>query len=303
MDNLSATLSHLEADAAPVNSSADDGGLDHPHYRLVAAAIRYLSEHHSSQPALGELAQALYISEAHLQRVFSSWAGVSPKRFLQSLTRDAAVAALRDSATVLEASLAAGLSGPARLHDLTIACDAMTPGEIASGGRGLDLSYGWASTPFGEALLAFGDRGICHLAFHETEASDAVEELLGDWPGARLSRSDAEAMALAERIFARPLERGRLHLLLRGTNFQIRVWKALLDVGEGQRVSYAQLARYASAPRASRAVGTAMAHNRIAYLIPCHRVIRGDGNSGAYRWGPERKLAMQGWESARCEGA
>ncbi|MEE4276851.1 MAG: methylated-DNA--[protein]-cysteine S-methyltransferase [Halieaceae bacterium] len=280
-----------------------DADRAHRHYHLVADAIEYLRSHQGEQPELSALAAELDVSEAHLQRVFSAWAGISPKRFLQSLTRDVAVDALRRSASLLEASLAAGLSGPSRLHDLTLICDAMTPGEIARGGAGLELTWGWAACPFGVALLAFGERGLCELAFHDAAASRAAELLHGEWPAAQWRRDDVAAQALADRIFERPLERGRLHLMLRGSNFQLRVWKALLAVGEGQRVSYAQLADLAGRPGAARAVGSAMARNRIAYLIPCHRVIRGDGDVGDYRWGVNRKLALQGWESVRSASA
>lgn len=283
--------------------SKDATGPAAAHYDLVARAIRILQRDRRLQPTLADLTRQLGTSEAHLQRVFTAWAGVSPKRFLQSLTRDAAVAALRDSATVLEASLEAGLSGPGRLHDLTVACDALTPGEIAAGGVGLTLSHGWAGTPFGNALFGFGERGIYHLAFHDAVESAPVEALAQAWPAARLVEDPAGARALAGRVFAAPLERGRLNVVLRGTNFQLRVWRALLQIEPGQRASYAQLARLAGRPGANRAVGSALARNHIAYLIPCHRVIRGDGSSGEYRWGTERKLALQGWESAQCPGA
>jgi AraC family transcriptional regulator of adaptative response/methylated-DNA-[protein]-cysteine methyltransferase len=273
------------------------------HYQLVARAIHVLRRDQRLQPTLADLAGQLATSEAHLQRVFTAWAGVSPKRFLQSLTRDAAVAARRDSATVLEASLEAGLSGPGRLHDLTIACDALTPGEIARHGAGLTLRYGWAGTPFGHALLGFAERGIYHLAFHDAVERAPVEALAQAWPAAKLVEDGAGARALAARVFAAPLERGRLNVVLRGTNFQLRVWRALLALEPGQRASYAQLARLAGSPGASRAVGSALARNHVAYLIPCHRVIRGDGSSGEYRWGTERKLALQGWESAQRAGA
>ncbi len=282
---------------------SEETGASARQYELVAQAIAYLREHRLEQPELPELAGALGTSESHLQRTFSAWAGISPKRFLQVLTRDAAVEALKDSASVLEASLAAGLSGPARLHDLTIACDALTPGEIARGGAGLTLSYGWIMTPFGHALIGFGDRGICHLAFHEARDPEAVSALRSDWPGAAWTEDSGAAAELGAQIFDQPFAPGRLHLLLRGTNFQIKVWEALLQVGRGSRVSYAQLATLAGSPRASRAVGSAMAGNRIAYLIPCHRVIRGDGNVGEYRWGVERKLALQAWESTVAKNA
>jgi len=289
--------SHI-AHRAPVDAAPEHAA----HYELVARAIRILQRDQRLQPTLADLTAELGTSEAHLQRVFTAWAGVSPKRFLQSLTRDAAVAALRDSATVLEASLEAGLSGPARLHDLTIACDALTPGEIARGGAHLTLGYGWAQTPFGPALLGFGDRGLYHFAFHDRIEQAVVDALGQDWPAARLKEDYPQAQALAARIFAAPMQRGRLNVVLRGTNFQLKVWRALLEIGPGQRASYAQLARLTGSPGASRAVGSALARNSVAYLIPCHRVIRGDGTSREYRWGPERKLALQGWESAQRAG-
>lgn len=273
------------------------------HYELVARAIEVLRRDQRMQPTLGSLAAELGTSDAHLQRVFTAWAGVSPKRFLQSLTRDAAVAALRESATVLEASFAAGLSGPARLHDLTVACDALTPGEIARAGAGLRLSYGWGDSPFGPMLLGFAERGLYHLAFHDRIDPGPVAALQGEWPDAQLVEDREAARTLAGRIFSAPLERGRLNVVLRGTNFQLRVWRALLQIGSGERVSYTQLARLAGRPDAQRATGSALARNRVAYLIPCHRVIRGDGSAGAYRWGAERKLALQGWESAQRVGA
>jgi AraC family transcriptional regulator of adaptative response/methylated-DNA-[protein]-cysteine methyltransferase len=225
---------------------------------------------------------------------------VSPKRFLQSVTRQEAIAALRSSASVLEASLAAGLSGPGRLHDLTISCDALTPGEIASGGAGLELTCGWSETPFGWMLASWHERGICHLAFHDTREERRVEELQRDWRSARFRANDAGAKALARRLFPEVPRPGRLHLLLRGTNFQIKVWEALLRVPEASLVSYGQLARAAGIPGAARAVGSAVAANRIALLIPCHRVIRESGDFGGYRWGAARKLALHGWERAQC---
>ncbi|MFT7288677.1 MAG: AraC family transcriptional regulator of adaptative response [Halieaceae bacterium] len=273
------------------------------HYQLVARAIHYLRDHQRSQPTLQELSLALHISESQLQRVFSAWAGISPKRFLQVLTRERALAALKANASVLDASLEAGLSGPGRLHNLTVSCDAMTPGEIASGGGGLNLEHGWALTPFGAALIAWSERGICQLSFHDAEDDPATQAFRDEWPGAAHQRNDAGADALAEQIFAAPLERGRLHLLLRGTNFQIKVWEALLRVGPGTLSSYGQLARIAGVGQAHRAVGSAMAGNRIAYLIPCHRVIRESGDQGHYRWGTERKLALQAWESGDHAGA
>lgn len=266
------------------------------HFELVAAAIRHLRQHQQAQPQLPELARALNVSESHLQRVFSAFAGISPKRFLQILTRRHALEALRQNASVLHASLDAGLSSPGRLHDLTVSCDAMTPGEIARAGAGLQLACGWGDTPFGRGFIAWSERGICHLSLHDRE-DPAVEALFrGDWHGAEHATDKQKAGDMLAQVFAAPLERGKLHLLLRGTNFQVKVWEALMRVPAGQLLSYGDLAQRAHSPKASRAVGTAMAGNRIAYLIPCHRVIRQNGDWGHYRWGLDRKVALHLWE-------
>jgi AraC family transcriptional regulator of adaptative response/methylated-DNA-[protein]-cysteine methyltransferase len=267
------------------------------HYALVARAIDCLRTHQPDQPGLPELARALGSSESHLQRVFSAWAGVSPKRFLQILTRQYAIAALRDQASVLEASLSAGLSGPGRLHDLTVSCDAMTPGEIASGGAGLRLHCGVGETPFGSAFIAWGERGICHLSFQAQSDGDSHADFRREWPRAAIQRDDEGARQLLAHVFSQPLQRGRLHVLLRGTNFQVKVWEALLSLAPGDLASYQQLGALAGTGEAHRAVGSALARNRIAYLIPCHRVIRQSGDWGNYRWGLERKLAMHIWEA------
>lgn len=270
----------------------------HTHYQLVARAIELLVIRQRDQPSLGELAAALNTSESHLQRVFSAWAGLSPKRFMQVMSRQHALQALRANSSVLEASIEAGLSGPGRLHDLLISCDAMTPGEIASHGQGLRLQYGWANTAFGHMFIAWCERGICETSFHDTAEDTVVLAFKDRWRGAT-HRPDANgALALSEQIFARPLERGKLHLLLRGTNFQVKVWEALMAIPPGQLVSYQQLASVSGVPKASRAVGSAMAKNTIAYLIPCHRVIRQSGDWGNYRWGMQRKLALHLWETS-----
>jgi AraC family transcriptional regulator of adaptative response/methylated-DNA-[protein]-cysteine methyltransferase len=272
-------------------------------YELVARAIRYLQANAPRQPTLAELAQAVHLSEFHLQRVFSQWAGVSPKRFLQYLSKEHALQALRATSDVLAASAAAGLSGPGRLHDLLVSCEAMSPGEIRSGGAGLTLHWGVGETPLGTALLAWSPRGLCHLAFVDAEASIRQAELRARWPAARLSRDDAQAAQWLQRVFPAAPQPGRLHLLLRGTNFQIKVWEALLRLSPGQCVSYGQLAVLAGAPGAARAVGGALAANAVAYLIPCHRVIRESGELGQYRWGVERKAALLAWEAARADRA
>jgi AraC family transcriptional regulator of adaptative response/methylated-DNA-[protein]-cysteine methyltransferase len=270
------------------------------HYAAVARAIAYVRTHAQRQPALAEIAAAVGMSEHHLQRVFSAWAGISPKRFLQYLTKEHALAALRASAGVLDAALAAGLSGPGRLHDLTVSCEALTPGEIKSGGAGVELRHGIAATPLGLALFAWTPRGLCHLAFCDGDEAARIAALKADWPAASYAGDDAGAAQLAARVFPSAPQTGRLHLLLKGTNFQLKVWEALLRIPPATLVSYGQLAAHLDTPRAARAVGSAVAANSVAYLIPCHRVIRDDGDCSGYRWGVERKLALRTWEAAHC---
>lgn len=271
----------------------------HRHYQVVARAIDYIRSNARRQPTLAEVAATVHLSEQHLQRVFAEWAGISPKRFLQFLTKEHARLALRRSADLLSVSLESGLSGPGRLHDLMVSCEAMTPGEIKALGGGVTLGYGLGETPFGVALIGWSERGVCHLAFCDDSERRREAAFRALWPSAELRRDDTEAMRLCARIFAEQPESGKLHLLLRGTNYQIKVWEALLDIGPAQLVSYSQLAALIDTPGAQRAVGSAVAANAIAYLIPCHRVIRADGDSGDYHWGESRKLAIHAWEAGR----
>ncbi|MFT5721371.1 MAG: AraC family transcriptional regulator of adaptative response [Motiliproteus sp.] len=272
-------------------------------YKRIALAIQFLREQAPEQPSLATVAAELGLSEYHFQRLFSRWAGVSPKRFLQYLTKERAKQALLRSVSLLDASFEAGLSSPGRLHDLMVSCEAMTPGEVKTRGAGIAIRYGCVGTPFGPALLGWTLRGVCHLVFGDAVCLQPETALRQAWPEAQLSRDDGGAEQRARQMFpagvhAAPVS-GSLHLLLRGTNFQLKVWEALLRVGPGELVSYSQLATLAGSPRASRAVGSALAANRIGYLIPCHRVIRESGEVGAFRWGSERKVAMQGWEASR----
>lgn len=268
-------------------------------YAAVARAITFIRANAARQPELAEIAAAAQLSEFHLQRVFSAWAGLSPKRFLQYLTKEHARQALRDSTNVLDAALDAGLSGPGRLHDLMVSCEALTPGEIRALGAGVELRHGYAPTPLGEALFGWTPRGLCHLAFCDDDHAAQLEVLRKDWPAAACVRDDTSAVSLAARIFPATPTRGKLHLLLRGTNFQIKVWEALLKIPPATLISYGDLAARVDRPQAARAVGSAVAANSIAYLIPCHRVIREDGDSSNYRWGVERKLALRAWEQGR----
>jgi AraC family transcriptional regulator of adaptative response/methylated-DNA-[protein]-cysteine methyltransferase len=271
-------------------------------YARVETAIRYLDQHHEEQPDLATLAAEVGLSPFHFQRLFQRWAGVSPKRFLQFLTVDHARKLLAADAAVLGVALDVGLSGPSRLHDLFLACEAVTPGEARRAGEGLEIVYGFHPTPFGAALVGATDRGICWLGFVRDDGAAAeLDRLRTRWRGARL-RHDADAVAgLARRIFA-PDEVGEpIGLHLRGTNFQIKVWEALLRIPPGHAVAYQDVARAIGRPGAMRAVGKAAGTNPIAFLIPCHRVIRKTGPFSGYAWGPERKRAILAWESARGE--
>lgn len=269
------------------------------HFALVAKAITYLRDHVREQPTLEQIAAAVHLSPQHLQRVFADWAGISPKRFLQYLTKEYARQQLATSANLLAVADAAGLSSPSRLHDLMVTCEAMTPGEIRAAARGIDIGYGFAPSPFGDALVAWTSRGICHFAFSVADEATMLTELSMRWPAAVLQRDDTRAQALVQQIFPHTPTRGSVHVVLRGTNFQIKVWEALLRIEPGQIVSYGQLARALHAPRAARAVGSAIAANTVGFLIPCHRVIREGGAVGEYRWGDERKQALMVWEAGR----
>jgi AraC family transcriptional regulator of adaptative response/methylated-DNA-[protein]-cysteine methyltransferase len=232
--------------------------------------------------------------------LFSAWAGITPKDFLQCLTLAHAKELLRRGESILDAALDAGLSGPGRLHDLCVSLEAASPGELKLGGEGWTISVGFADTPFGTCLIGKSPRGICHLSFVESEnEAAALAEIQEAWPGARLRRDDKAALRLADRVFRRSTNRKRaaLRAFIRGTPFQVRVWRALLQVPSGTLVTYGSLATAIGQPAAARAVGSAVGKNSLAYLIPCHRVIRETGMIGDYRWDPIRKRAILAWES------
>ena len=270
-------------------------------YALVARAIHYLQGNVQRQPSLAELAVHLGVSESRLQRSFSAFAGVSPKRFLQFHTKQHAKALLLDSADVLTTALAAGLSGPGRLHDLMVSTEAMTPGEIGRGGRGVVLRYAYGDTPLGAALAACTPRGLAYLGFAEPHGeAEAMQDLHDRWPAATLEQDDS-VRAVITQAFAGWGSGKPLHLVLAGTNFQINVWEALLAIPEGRLASYTQLARAVGRPDAVRAVASAVGRNPLSVLIPCHRVIRESGALGGYHWGLARKGALIALESARRE--
>ena len=274
-------------------------------YERIAAVIRQIDASYPAQPSLESLASSLGLSASHFHRLFSRWAGLTPKDFLQSLTAAHARRMLRDGCSVLDTALGAGLSGPGRLHDLTVSLEAASPGEWKSGGAGLEIAAGWAESPFGPALLAESTRGLCFIAFADAGQEDAAwQDLCTTWPRAEVRRDDAVAESLATRIFQRPAQPGApLRAYVRGTQFQVKVWRALLAVPAGAAVSYRRLATAIGQPTAARAVGSAVGANSLAYIIPCHRVLRETGVFGEYRWGPERKRAMAAWESARLTPA
>jgi AraC family transcriptional regulator of adaptative response/methylated-DNA-[protein]-cysteine methyltransferase len=272
-------------------------------YRRIEQAIRFLEEHYLEQPDLSAAANCIGLSEFHFQRLFTRWVGISPKRFLQFLTKEHAKDLLRQPVDLLEASYASGLSSPGRLHDLFVACEAVTPGEYKTHGDGLTIQYGFHQTPFGECLLARTTRGVCALAFVEEGGGEqALNDLRLKWRRARLEENPAATAALVAQIFRPPDARtGTMNLLLNGTNFQIKVWEALLRIPSGAVVSYEDVAMSIGMPGAARAVSNAVASNPVAVLIPCHRVIRKDGDFGGYHYGTARKKALLGWEMANSE--
>ncbi|MFZ5856205.1 MAG: methylated-DNA--[protein]-cysteine S-methyltransferase [Chloroflexota bacterium] len=262
-------------------------------YRLIEQAIRFIESNATRQPELEEVAAAVGMSEFHFQRTFTRWAGISPKRFLQFLTKEHAKELLAQSENLLDTTHRVGLSSLGRLHDLFVTTEAMTPGEYKTGGAGVTIRYGIHPTPFGKCLIATTERGICHLGFVQTSEGAAVDNLVADWKEAKMIEDVRTTAPLVAPIFDlnwRGSEAIRLHL--RGTNFQIKVWEALLQIPQGTVTTYGQIATRIGQPSALRAVGTAVGHNPIAVLIPCHRVLRKDGDFGNYRYGSARKKAL-----------
>jgi AraC family transcriptional regulator of adaptative response/methylated-DNA-[protein]-cysteine methyltransferase len=271
-------------------------------YERIARVIRHLDACHAGQPDLASLAEIAGLSPFHFHRLFSAWAGITPKDFLQCLTLAHAKNLLYSGRSVLDAALGSGLSGPGRLHDLCVILEAASPGEVKSGGAGWTITTGFADSPFGQCLIGVSPRGLCHLSFVDSgDGAAALAELRENWPQARLLHDDASATRVAGEIFEPHGERSArpaLRAFVKGTPFQVRVWRALLQVPSGTLVSYGCLAAALDKPAAARAVGTAVGHNPLAWLIPCHRVIRETGVIGEYRWGVVRKRAMVAWEGA-----
>ena len=267
-------------------------------YQLIEQAIRFIEANAHRQPELDEVAAAVGLSEYHFQRTFTRWAGISPKRFLQFLTKENAKELLARSENLLDTTHQVGLSSLGRLHDLFVATEAVTPGEYKTRGAGVTIRYGIHASPFGPCLVATTERGICHLGFVQTSEGDAIDELVKDWSQATMIEDYKSTAPLIEPIFDLS-QRGResLRLHLRGTNFQIKVWEALLQIPQGTVTTYEGIATRIGNPSALRAVGTAVGRNPIAVLIPCHRVLRKDGAFGSYRYGSARKKALLAYES------
>lgn len=275
-------------------------------YQRVERAIRYLDANRATQPSLAAVARHVGLSESHFQRLFTRWAGISPKRYVQHQTAQVLVSLLRDDRSVLDAAYEAGLSGPSRAHDLVVNAEAVTPGELARAGDGLRIAYGFHPTPFGDAMVATTPRGICHLAFvAPVRRADALARLRADWPRAELVPDQAATRAAAAAAFPAPgsMPMPGLALHVKGTNFQLKVWRALLAIPDGGATTYGALADAIDEPGAARAVGNAVGANPVAWVIPCHRVLRSTGALGGYAWGTDRKRVMLAWERIRAREA
>ncbi len=269
-------------------------------YNRIAVAIDHISANFRSQPSLEELAEKVHLSPAHFQRMFTEWAGTSPKKFLRYISIQHAKRILKEgSPTLFDAALETGLSSTSRLHDLFVSIEGMTPAEYKSGGKQLSILYSFADSPFGKLIVASTSKGICYMAFEEDEQL-AFENLREKFPNAEFCAGTDENQQNALLIFQEDwssLPGIRLHL--KGTPFQLKVWESLLKIPMGRLSTYGEIAGQIGNAAASRAVGTAVGSNPVAFLIPCHRVIRSSGVFGGYMWGPVRKTAMIGWESAR----
>jgi len=292
--------------AAETGVGADP--VDTPESARVAAAIDWLTAHYADQPTLEEAAEAAGLSPFHFQRLFTRWAGISPKRFCQYLTLGHAKRLLAERASVLDAALDAGLSGPSRLHDLFVTCEAMTPGEYKALGRDLEIRWGVHQGPIGRALIATTPRGVCWFGFVvDGDESAQVDAFSREWAAATLIHDPAATRPIAARAFAglRPdgAASAPLRLVLKGTNFRVKVWEALLRIPPGGLATYKDIAAAIGAPKASRAVGAAVGANPISLMIPCHRVILASGAIHQYRWSPQRKRTLIAWEAARFDAA
>jgi len=271
-------------------------------YQRIAKAISFLKSNYKRQPSLDEVAEAVHLSPFHFQRMFKEWAGVTPKQFLQYLSIEHAKnILLQQRATLAEAAFETGLSGTSRLHDLFITIEGMTPGEYKNGGEQLQINYSFQPGPFGAVFIASTTKGICHISFADDDPQLELTKLQYKFPNATYREGADEAQQNVLHLFNQDwgqLQQVKLHL--KGTPFQLKVWEALLKIPAGNLTTYSRLANKIDSPLAHRAVGTAVGQNPVAYLIPCHRVIRSTGETGEYHWGSDRKSAILGWEAAKA---
>lgn len=270
-------------------------------YYRIAEALKFIKEHMQQQPSLEDVAKEVHISPFHFQRMFTSWAGVSPKKFLHYLSVEYAKEVLkRNNTSVYDAAYETGLSGTGRLHDLFVNIEGMTPGEYKSGGKNLTIQYSLQQCQFGNYLVASTSVGICNLLFFESSAAEVEGELRLLWPQATIIEGENNFHQSVKNFFDnKPPSSDKLKLHLKGTPFQLKVWEALLKIPEGHLQSYNVLARHIDHPSAQRAVGSAIGSNPVGFIIPCHRVIKSVGGIGEYRWRTERKMAIIGWEASK----
>ena len=273
---------------------------EHINYIRIAEAIEYIRENFKNQPNLDDVAAKVHLSPFHFQRLFTEWAGVSPKKFLQYISVEHAKHMLKEKeATLFDAAYETGLSGTGRLHDLFIKIEGMTPGEFKNGGENLSINYSYAESPFGNIIVASTPKGICYMAFSENE-NHSFSDLKSHFPNAQLKQKLDLIQQNALYIFTHDWDKlHQVKLHLKGTDFQLKVWETLLKIPMGDLSTYGKIAERIQKPRASRAVGTAIGSNPVAFLIPCHRVIQSNGNFGGYMWGNTRKTAIIGWEAAQ----
>lgn len=270
-------------------------------YECIARAIAFMRQNYLYQPDLATVAQHVHLSEYHFQRLFTQWAGISPKRFWQYLTVEYAKSKIAETKSLLDLTIDVGLSSPGRLHDLFVKLEAMSPGEFKAGGKGLQIWYGIYASPFGECLIAWTTRGICNLHFLDATSQETAENLLRcEWLNADIVQDKQAVEVIGDRIFNSIATKDQpLVVCVKGTNFQIQVWRALLNIPFAGMATYQSLATAIGRPTAARAIGNALGNNPVGYLIPCHRVIRESGEMGGFRWGLERKTVMLGWEASR----
>ena len=271
-------------------------------YQRIEQAIKYLEENFQRQPELDEVAEKVHLSPFHFQRIFTDWAGISPKRFLQFLTVDFLKTKLEETRNLVEAAESAGLSSQSRVYDLFTTLEAVTPQEYKLKGSGIRIEYGFHETPFGPCLIGVTERGICWLSFLPSDADPKieVEKMKEHWHNSVFHEDAKLTEAFVDQIFLPEQENKKLHVFVKGTNFQVKVWEALLRIPMGNVITYQGIAETIQSPRAMQAVGSAVGSNHVAFLIPCHRVIRKDGILGEYRWTSTRKKGIIGWEMAKA---